>query len=155
MTLAIVIEGLHERFATVLDDPRNHDILDYTPTAAQKPITLFSELDSFQRGSDNKPSTGQVTAMRYRIAHRVLVRLQDASKAEDEIVPLVNSLCAAVDADPKLGGRLNGGSDNYLGGIARISDGEAAYLRVGGTEYRLLTLYSDVLEKFAYRSLGR
>lgn len=154
MSLAIVIEGLHERFATVLNNRGRHAILDFIPTSPQKPITLFSELQSFERGSDGKPAAGQVTAMRYRVAHRVLVRLQESSVAEDEIVPLVNQLCAAVDADPKLGGRLNGGSAGYLGGLTRISDGEAGFLVIGGAEYRVLTIYSDTLEKFAYRSEG-
>jgi hypothetical protein len=90
--------------------------------------------------------------MTYRIAHRVAVRLQDDSKAEQEIIPLVNALCAAVDADPTLAGTLNGDSQLYLGGYARISDGEAGYLRVGGTEYRVVTFYSDVFEKFAYKA---
>lgn len=154
-TVKTIIEGLNAAFSTVLNNPRDHAVLDHFPTALHKPITLISELSSFKRGEGDTPSRGQVVPMRYRIAHYLLVRLQDNATAEDEILSLINNLCAAVDADSRLGGRLNGGTNGELGGIAHISDGQAGFIEVGDkAKYRVLTFYSDVLHKFAYKTPG-
>lgn len=145
-TVATIKAGLHTAFATVLNDPKQHKILSAPPTALHLPITLFTELDRFDRG-ESGAARGQVVAMRYFFNHFLFIRLQDTSAAEDDIDTLVNPLCAAIDADSRLGGLLESG-------MARIAQGETGYLRVNGTEYRVLTLVSDVLHKFAYRTAG-
>jgi hypothetical protein len=153
MSYATILAGLHARFQTVA---ALKVILDYAPTAVHNTPCLFSELVNFTRGGDGGrlPSSGQLVKMQYRIAHRVLVRMQDNDQAEQEIIPLVNSICAAIDADPTLGGVLSGNGNQYHGGTVHISDGEGGYLRVGGAEYRVFTFYTNVYEKFAYKAVG-
>lgn len=132
MSYATVLEGLHERFATV---PGIVAILNYAPTAFHDTPLLYSLLDKVTISR-----SGQVRARKYRILHRLVVRWQDNEQAEQQIIPLVDSIPDAVDADQHLGGRL-------ASGFAEITEIEGVWVTVGGTEYRALDFYSTVIEK--------
>lgn len=132
MSYAGVIEGLHERFATV---PGIAAILDYEPSSVQVSPLLYSVLDRVELGR-----MGQVRTYRYYILHRLLIRWQDGSAAERELIPFVNAIPAAVSADPHLGGRLGNG-------IAEIESIDALWTKIAGVEYRTLDFMSNVLEK--------
>ena len=132
MSYADVVDGLHERFATVSGIG---PVLDYAPTSVPADKTLFSSLDSFEI-----VRSGQVIAYRYRIRHRLVIYWQDNAAAEESLQPFVNSIPAAVDADPHLGARLTAG-------YAQITSGDAGWFDVGGTDYRYVDFYSTVLDK--------
>ena len=132
MSYATVLAGLHERLATV-DGPV--DVLDYAPTAIHDTPLIWSLLDNLEIRRN-----GQVKTKRYRILHRLVVRWQDNEQAEQEIIPYVDSIPAAVEADPHLGGRLTSG-------YAEITECQAGWITVAGVEYRNLDFYATVIEK--------
>jgi hypothetical protein len=128
---------MHERLATVTGIKV---CLDYEPTEIQQPPIIYSLLDAFERSQ-----AGQVTVMRYRILHRLVIAWVHNERAEQQLASFVNAIPAAIDADPQLGGRI-------ASGLARIADGQAVWVKIGGTTFRCLDCYSDVLTKGAYRS---
>jgi len=132
MSYATVLEGLHERLATV-DGPV--DVLAYAPTAIHDTPLIWSLLDNMEI-----KRSGQVKSKHYRILHRLVVRWQDNEQAEQEIIPYVDSIPEAVEADPHLGGRL-------VSGYAEITECQAGWITVAGVEYRNLDFYSTVIEK--------
>jgi len=132
MSYSTVLAGLHERFATVTSIQA---ILDYVPTSIQDTPTLYSLLDNVTISR-----SGQVKATKYRILHRLVVRWQDNEGAELEIIPYVDSIPAAVDADNHLGGRLTSG-------YAVIDEIEAVWVEISNVTYRALDFYSTVVEK--------
>lgn len=132
-----VVAGMHERFLTV---PGINACFDYEPRTIDQPLIIISLLDSFERNQ-----TGQVTSMRYRILHRLVVAWIDVEESERQLASFVNTIAAAVDADAQLGGRIQSG-------LARIADAKAVWVRYGDTTYRCLDCYSDVLTKGPYKS---
>ncbi len=147
MSYALVVAGLIERFENGVtglaqyDDAGNlANILDYEPTALHTTPTLYLLLDNFDRTQH-----GQVTAMRYRILCRLCVKWQDNQFAEQELIPFVNSLAAAVDVDPYLGGRVAGGGSS-------VADGTGTFVNIGGVLYRALDVFVEVVDKAPWES---
>lgn len=132
-----VIEGLHERFQSVIAIPT---VLRYEPRTVQTTPLLYSLLDSFERTQQ-----GQITVMRYRVLHRLVVAWQDNEQAEEAVIDLINAVCHAVDQDPQLGGRIPSG-------MARIVDGKSGFWQFAGAMYRVVDVYSDTLTKAPVRS---
>lgn len=132
MSYATVLAGLHARFATVSGIAA---MLTYEPATVQVSPLLYSVLDSVEI-----TRAGQVRAYRYRILHRLLVPWQNNPQAELLLIPYVNSIPAAVDADPHLGTALTNG-------IAEIVSIDALYVTFAGVTHRALDFYSSVLEK--------
>ena len=131
MSYATVLDGLHVRFATVAGI---NAILKYVPTAIDPPM-MYSVLESM-----NVTRNGQVRAVHYRINHRMMFRWQDFEQAELEIIPFVDSIPLAVEADPHLGGVL-------VSGFAEINECRALWVDISGTTYRVLDFFSDITEK--------
>lgn len=131
-----MLTGLHERFATVSGIAK---LLKYEPTTIQAFPTLYSLLDTVERSQ-----AGQLTVMRYRVLNRIIFRWQDNEQAELELIPFVNSVPAAIDADAKLGGRVDSG-------LARVTDIQAVFVTIGAL-YRALDIYTEVLEKQPFKS---
>lgn len=131
-TYANIISGLH----TVLAGVTGIDVvLNYAPTAVHDTPLIYTILDSAEisRGA-------QVTTRKFRIMHRLVVPWQDNEQAEIQIMPFVDSIPAAIDADPTLGGVITSG-------MAQIVDIEAAWINIAGVEYRALDFYSLVTDK--------
>ena len=140
MSYTNVVEGLHERFATVTS---LKVILDYEPNSIQTTPLLYSILDGFERRVD-----GTVTVTRWRTMHRLLLPVQKPEQAEEDLATLVMSIVEAVESSPKLGGRLRPGD-------AQIISGDAGFLEMGtGNWYRRLDFYSEVVEMSRYLGLG-
>lgn len=118
-------------------------VLDYEPTSFQRLPAVYLLLDSFSRSQ-----AGQVTVMRYRVLCRLCVRWQDNEKAEWELIPFVNSIPAAIDQDPTLGGAITRG----FASVAEDANAIAGFVRIGGTMYRSLDVYVDIVDKGAYQS---
>ncbi len=131
-TYGAIVEGLHERFETVAGIRR---IYDYEPATLQATPALYTVLERVERQQG-----GPLMVSRYRILHRLCLRWQDNEHAEEELIPYVNAIPDALDADPQLGGRITSG-------IARIAEAEAGFATINGTLYRVLDFYSDVVHK--------
>jgi hypothetical protein len=134
-----VVDALHVRFATVAA-LSGKPMLKYEPRSVQTTPMLYSLLFTFQR-----ERSGQITAMRYRIMHRLLLQWQDNEQSELELMPFVNSIPHSVDQDPTLAGLL-------VKGVARISDAESGFIPISNSKYRCLDFYSDVLTKADFQS---
>lgn len=119
------------------------EVLDYEPSSIQRVPMVYHLLDSFQR-----TQAGQVTVMRYRKLVRLCVLWQDNEKAEWELIPFVNSIPAAIDADPQLGGAITRG----VAQVAQDAPAIAGFVRIGGTMYRSLDVFVDIVDKAAYQS---
>jgi hypothetical protein len=72
--------------------------------------------------------------------HRLIFRWQDNERAEQELIPYVDSLPAAIHADRYLGGVLHSGE-------ASIESVEGVFVTIGGVLYRALDFHATVLEK--------
>lgn len=136
MSYESVVDGLHERFATVSGIEL---LLKYEPTSLQKLPAIYTLLDSYTREYEGH---SQLVSVHYRILNRLCIRWQDNEKSELELMPFVNSIASAVDADPHLGGRLTA-----TGGKAKITDATSGWFPVGDTVYRILDIYADVWER--------
>jgi hypothetical protein len=134
-----VLDGLKAVWGTV-PELAGHPILDYEPTSIQDSPTLYMLLDRAPRQQH-----GQVTAQHYVVLCRLVLRWLDNERAEQLLVPFVNALPAAIDADKQLGGALQNG-------VAVVEDMRAVFVTIGGTLYRALDVYVDVLEKAPFKS---
>lgn len=132
MSYATVLAGLHVCFATVSGI---NAILDYVPTSIPDPPILYSVFDNL-----SITRSGQIEAKHYRIQHRMVFRWQDNEQAEQEIIPFIDSIPAAVAADPHLGGAL-------VSGYSEIESCEGGWIDIGGVTYRVLDFYSETLAK--------
>lgn len=132
MSYATILAGLHVRFATVAGIT---NILKFVPTSIGDLPTLYSVIESV-----SITRSGQIRATHYRIMHRMLFRWQDVEQAEIEILPFVDSIPLAVEADPHLGGAI-------VSGFAEINEMNAGWVDIAGTTYRTLDFISDVIVK--------
>jgi len=132
MSYADIVAGLHERFTTV---DGIASILDYEPSSIQTTPTLYTLLDNV-----DITQRGQVKSTTYRLLHRLVFRWQDREQCEVEMMPFVDSLPAAVEADPHLGGRISSG-------LARIEHIDAVWVRIANVTYRALDARSIVVVK--------
>lgn len=137
MSYVTVKSALMARLSTVSG---LNSVLGYEPTAINPPM-IYLLLESFTRGL----SSGQLTAMEYRILCRLCIRWVDFEQAELELDPFVNGVPAAIDADPQLGGVLTQG-------LASVGDAKAVFVSIGGVVYRALDVTVSVLEKAPYAS---
>lgn len=127
-----IVEGLQDRFETVTD---LETVLAYVPTSIGSTPMMYLLLDSA-----TTERSGQVLAVRYRVLARLVVLWQDNEQAELEVMPLVDAIIGAVEADPHLGGALNSG-------YARINEVDAGWDELGGVTYRVVDFFADVLAK--------
>lgn len=140
VTYAQVVDGLHERFATVAGID-SQALLKYEPEVVEQTPLLYTLLDGFAR--DN---AGQVTMMRYRILNRLVLQWQGNNElSEQELMSFVHSIPAAVDADPTLGARITMG-------LAKVSEGQSGFVIISSTKYRCLDFFVEATTKAPVRS---
>jgi hypothetical protein len=137
MSYADIVAGLHERFATVagivgigIGEP---------DSVADTPY-LYTLLDEVV----HEPPQGTVAVARYRSLHRLLFATQDTEQAESALLPLVDAVVDAVDADATLDGVLTLG-------YARITDARGVWVTINGTLYRAVDFISEAIDKRPFR----
>lgn len=146
VSVSDVIDGLHERFLTVDGFAKYNDagalvnMVRYEPRAIAVFPFLYTLLDKFERSQ-----AGQITTMRYRILHRVVLQWQDNDQSEQQMLAWVHPFCAAIDADPTLGGRV-------ALGMATMAEASTGFASISGTKYRVIDFFSSTLTKAAVRS---
>jgi hypothetical protein len=112
-----------------------HYVLDYEPKAVHDTPMVYLLLDDFDR--DQAPDG--IIQTDWRLLATLVLRWQDNEQAEQDLVSLVDSCAAALDADPTLGDILNGG-------YALLSGGDAGYIEASGTKYRIVSFTVEVTE---------
>jgi hypothetical protein len=132
VSYATVLAGLTERLETLTG---LKVVLEYVPKTILTTPLAYSVLESV----DIRQS-GQVTTREYRIQHRIVFAWVDNEGAELELIPYVDSVEAAVRADPHLGGRINSG-------YAEIAEINGGWATIGNIDYRVLDCYSHVVVK--------
>jgi hypothetical protein len=138
MSALTCYQGLEERFRTVTG---LRSVVLGEPTGDLDLPGLYTAYIGFDRtlGRD------QMTVMEHRFMHRLIIRWQDNAQAEMQLLTLLNAIPASVELDIQLGGRL-------LQGIARITDGDAGFVTIGGVKYRCVDYTTLVTEKAPVRS---
>jgi hypothetical protein len=126
VSYSTVLAALHTRLATVAGIAV---LLDYEPMSLQELPALYSLLDSVERSYG-----GTVVTIHYRVLHRLCFRWQDEEQAEQELIPFVNSVPAALD------------EHNMRGGDVTVPNVEAVFVTIGGVLYRALDFYSETEE---------
>lgn len=107
------------------------------PSTAQNMPLAFTEADSGDR-----TQAGQLTVNTYRIGLSVLVPFQDNTSSEDAIAPFINSVAAAVDANPTLSGACN---------LAWVSSWQADYYTIGEIVTRRVRFIVEIRDKGRYQ----
>ena len=145
MTEAYVYEavsaGLQEALARVA---ALAVVLDHEPTAVHETPLLYSLLEGTSRARDG----GTGVERRYTTLHRLCLSWQDSATTEALLRQLVDEIPDAIEADPRLGGRVRPG-------VALVTRGEAGWVTIGNTWYRSVDFFSEVLVMTRYLGLRR
>lgn len=132
MSYQSILEGLNERFATVAGIKT---VLPYSPKSVQETPLLFSLPDVCETHR-----SGQVKANEYKTNHYLVFTWQDPERATQEMLPFLDSVPAAVEADPHLGGRLPNG-------YAEIDEWEITWLDIANVTYLAIRFQSTAIER--------
>lgn len=125
-----ILDGLHERFATIPALGANR-ILPYEPTSADDNPKLYSMFADWRLERQ-----GQVDKHIYRVLHRVVTSLQDNEGVELLLMPFLEWIPAAIHTDPRLGDRLNEG-------YAECVEATGVYVIIGGVTCRAYDFTSE------------
>lgn len=139
MSYTNVVAGIMERLATLSATLKVS--LDYEPTGIHETPAAYV----LYGGTRGRTTAGQVTVMPYEVRIRLLNKWQSNKECEAQLMPFVNSIPAAIDADAQLGGRITSG-------LAAVTDVEEGYIILGGVEYRRIDFLVHVVDKGPYGS---
>lgn len=137
MSATTVYQGLAEVLGTI---PGIKTVRLGEPTAIHEPPAIYTVFADFDRSLAGQPPADNLTAMTYHFQHRLYLLWQDNEQATWQLLSYVNVIPAAIDANPRLGGRLGRG-------IAKMTRGDAGFITVGGTKYLVCDFTTEVLEK--------
>jgi hypothetical protein len=129
-------EAIREAIDTVLLTIPGLTVIDYEPQSVESP-TMYSLLSSVRR---DYSEAGHIVRITYRTRHRLLVLWRDNEAAENSITPFVDSIPAALDADPKIGAKAQDGA------IVEIYGDTPGWITLGGVEYRCIDFISEITE---------
>ena len=131
-TYAQILAGLTTALQTGTGLDTNR-VLDFEPTAADDQPLIYSLFVRYE-----KTSQGQLDKHLFRVLHRVVVTWQDNEGAERLLVPFLESIPAAINSNPRLGGLL-------VNGYADISEADGVFVMIGGV---LCRGYDFISESF-------
>jgi hypothetical protein len=150
MSYELIVTGYKAVFDPVVGSTDR--VLKHEPTSINplpnKPVMYFL-LTGFDRSVK-----GQVRRMEYRTIGRLCFLWKDNAAAEAELRPFINSIPAAVDADPLLGNCLAGNGAGYLGGYTEVTGAEVVYVEINGVKYKAVDFALRAFEKFQNRLAG-
>lgn len=137
MSALTVWQGIEERLRTVSDlqnvllgEPQNlHDL-----------PAVYGAYERFTHPLRNTPPARNLSGFEHVFALRLVIRWVDNAQAEMQLLTLLDAIPLAIDADPKLGGRI-------IGGQAFISEGITGFSTIGDARYRVVDYTCTVLEK--------
>jgi hypothetical protein len=137
MTYAGAIAGIKTAIAGVTGIKK---VINGLPTSPQNLPLCYLEASSGERSQ-----AGQLTANKYRVIATVCVPWQDNTLAEDQIAPFINTVPAAIDANPALSGAVN---------LAKVTEWRTDVRAIAETQCRVIDFTIEVLDKAPYRTAG-
>lgn len=137
MSAVTVWQGIEERMRAV---DGLQTILLGEPQSVHDFPALYGAYLRFARPLRNTPPARNLVGMDHQFVLRLVVQWVDNPQAEMQLLSLLDAIPDAIDADPKLGGRL-------LGGMAYISEGAAGFAKIGRVDHRVVDYTLHVLEK--------
>lgn len=103
---------------------------------------LYTAYQQFDRPLRGSPPARNVTGMHHIFACRLVIRWVDNPAAEMQLISLLDAIPDAIDADPKLGARINSGMAYCAGAVS-------GFAGIGGVLYRVVDYRIDVMDKRA------
>mgnify|MGYP007132424400 FL=1 len=98
----------------------------------------YIEIDPVLR---NTPPAKNQIGFTHKFILRLVIQWVHNEQAEMQLLSLVDAIPLAIDADPKLGGRLRGG-------MATITIGSGGFAPIGDVVHRVVDYTCQVLEKY-------
>lgn len=135
MTLRAAIDVLKPLLATVTGI---RTVLEGQPGTVHNPPLIFLEL-----GQGERATQGQQTRNLSRIEASVVIDRQGNTVAERDLMAYINSVPAAVDANPTLTGTAN---------LARVAEWIPDYFTIGEKEHRRVRFIIEIIQKAQYGS---
>lgn len=137
MSAVTVWAGLEERFRTIAG---LRAIQLGEPTAITVTPLLYAGYASADQVLRSQAPARNLDGITHTFAVRLVFDFQDNSQAEMQLLTLADSVPAAINADPRLGGRL-------YGGVARANSVISGYATIAKKLYRVLDFDVVVIEK--------
>lgn len=138
MSALTIWQGLEERLRTV---DGLQTVLLGEPQSAHNFPAVYGAYQQFDHPLKNSPpSRSTLSGFTHTFVLRLVLQWIDNPQAEMQLLTYATAIPLAIDADPKLGGRI-------AGGMASIGQGQAGFLKLGGADFRILDYTCTVLEK--------
>lgn len=137
MTYALAIAAIKTTVGTV---PGIKRVVNGFPLAAQNLPLCYLEASSGARNN-----VGQLVSNHYQVLAVVCVIWQDSMFAEDQIAPFINTLPAAIDANPTLGGAVS---------LVQVISWRTDVRAIADVQVRAVEFTIDVLDKKPYHTPG-
>jgi hypothetical protein len=134
-TYGEIVRALGDVVSTV---PAVNVVTLYEPAQVQAWPHVYIILDGFTR-----TQSGQVTVMKPRLKIGLLVPIPTSEDLEIAAVEIAFAIADAVDLNPQFSGVLTRG-------WADTPDGTATWVSVGGTKWRTIEIFCDVVSKFGF-----
>lgn len=138
MSALTVWQGLEERFRTIDDLPGG--VLLGNPSSIQATPLLYAVYASAEQVLRSTAPARNLDGITHTFAVRIVFQHVDNPAAEMQLLTLADSVPSAINADPRLGDRLNGG-------VARSTEALTGFVKIGDVIYRVLEFTVTVLEK--------
>jgi hypothetical protein len=132
-----VWQGLEERLRTV-DGLQN--VLLGEPSSVHDWPAIYGAYERFTHPLKNSPPARGIVGFDHVFVLRLCIQWVDNPQAEMQLLSLLTAIPLAIDADPKLAGRIGGG-------MAHIDEGAAGFAEIGGVKCRVVDYTCQVLEK--------
>lgn len=138
MSAVTVWVGLEERFKTIQGVDGGVRLGE--PTAIQATPLLYAGYDTADQVMRSTAPARNLDGITHIFGVRIVFDYQDNPQAEMQLLTLADSVPSAINLDPRLGGRLNGG-------VATSTRAQSGYAVIAKKLYRVLDFVVTVLEK--------
>ena len=138
MSALTIWQGIEERMRTV---EGLRTILLGEPSSVHEMPALYGAYEAFEHPLKNvPPSRSTLSGMTHTYTLRLVIQWVDNAQAEMQLITLLDAIPLAIDADPKIGGRL-------ASGMAFCPRGQAGFAKIGDVFHRIVDYTITVLEK--------
>ena len=138
MSAVTVWIGLEERFRTI--EGLDGGVHLGEPTAIAATPYLYAAYDTADQLMRSQQPARNQDGITHTFGVRIAFDFQDNPQAEMQLLTLADSVPAAINVDPRLGGRLPGG-------IAKSTSALSGFAMIAKKMYRVLDFVVTVLEK--------
>lgn len=138
MSAVSVWIGLEERFRTI--EGIDGGVHLGEPTAITATPYLYAAYDTADQLLRSQAPARNQDGITHTFGVRIVFDYQENAQAEMQLLTLADSVPAAINTDPRLGGRLQAG-------IARSMNAASGFAVIAKKTYRVLDFVVTVLEK--------